>query len=181
MDRTLTVAELAALVDVDEGRVRKELEYGVLDAKPAALRFVDAVFLRAAALLGFELKVDDRRELRALIGAAMAKTPRPTTVPWGAVLDVKLGEVIAEVEGRLARFEAWKERLTRDPNVLSGEEAFPGTRLSVRKIGKSLLDGVREGEIREDYPYLSSEDLEFAKRFVKAYPRIGRPREAPRR
>jgi len=32
-------------------------------------------------------------------------------------------------------------------------------------------------EVREDYPYLSSEDLEFASLYARAYPPIGRPRE----
>ena len=32
--------------------------------------------------------------------------------------------------------------------------------------------------IREDYPYLTAEDLEFAPRYARAYPRVGRPRES---
>jgi uncharacterized protein (DUF433 family) len=31
-------------------------------------------------------------------------------------------------------------------------------------------------EIREDYPHLSDEDIEFAKLYTAAYPKVGRPR-----
>jgi len=31
-------------------------------------------------------------------------------------------------------------------------------------------------EIVEDYPYLEEQDVEFAKLYVTAYPRVGRPR-----
>jgi uncharacterized protein (DUF433 family) len=30
----------------------------------------------------------------------------------------------------------------------------------------------------EDYPYLKAEDIEFARRYARAYPRVGRPRES---
>ena len=33
-------------------------------------------------------------------------------------------------------------------------------------------------EMLEDYPYLKAEDIEFARRFARAYPRVGRPRES---
>ena len=29
--------------------------------------------------------------------------------------------------------------------------------------------------VREGYPYVTAEDLEFARLFVRAYPRVGRP------
>lgn len=31
-------------------------------------------------------------------------------------------------------------------------------------------------ETREDYPYLKREDIEFAKLYTMAYPKVGRPR-----
>jgi uncharacterized protein (DUF433 family) len=38
-------------------------------------------------------------------------------------------------------------------------------------------------EIVEAYPYIDEHDVEFAKQYVTAYPRVGRPRvrEAPAR
>jgi hypothetical protein len=40
-----------------------------------------------------------------------------------------------------------------------------------------LLRGAALAELREDYPYLKDQDIEFAPVFVKAYPRMGRPHE----
>ena len=56
-------------------------------------------------------------------------------------------------------------------------------RLAVRQIGEMARRGATVAEILEDYPYLIELDVELAKRFVTAYPRLGRPRsrEAPAR
>lgn len=50
---------------------------------------------------------------------------------------------------------------------------FAKSRLTVRHIGSMLL---RHGEkvlheVRDDYPYLKSEDIEFAKLYTMAYPK----------
>ena len=82
------------------------------------------------------------------------------------------------VESLLDRFEAWKARLVISPHFLGGEPVFPESRLAVRHVGGMLLRGGSVDEIREDYPYLSDEDLGFAKRYTEAYPGVGRPREA---
>lgn len=36
--------------------------------------------------------------------------------------------------------------------------------------------GAATDEVREDYPYLTERDVEFARLFAVAYPRLGRPR-----
>lgn len=61
-----------------------------------------------------------------------------------------------------------------------------GTALSVTQFGMSdnpspnarPVAGTSPKEVREDYPYLDDEDLEFATLYAVAYPRVGRPREA---
>jgi uncharacterized protein (DUF433 family) len=44
-----------------------------------------------------------------------------------------------------------------------------------------LLKGASIDEVKEDYPYLKDEDIEFAKLYTVAYPRVGRPRETASR
>ena len=89
------------------------------------------------------------------------------------------GDIVIKLRERLSQFEQWKrERVQRDPQILSSEPTFKGTRLSVRHIGSMLLRGAPAEEVTDDYPYLSSEDLEFAKLFTAAYPPRGRPRES---
>jgi uncharacterized protein (DUF433 family) len=54
---------------------------------------------------------------------------------------------------------------------------FPKSRLAVRHVGGMLLRGASVDEVREDYPNLKDEDIEFSTIFMRAYPRVGRPRE----
>src|SRR5262249_45683910 len=74
------------------------------------------------------------------------------------------------------RFEAWKAKLVCSPDILGGEPVFPGSRLAVRHVGGMLLRGASLKEIHEDYPYLSGEDIAFAKLYMEASSRVGRPR-----
>jgi uncharacterized protein (DUF433 family) len=55
---------------------------------------------------------------------------------------------------------------------MGGETVFPNSRLTVRRIGSMLERGESSEVIREDYPYLSQEDLEFAQIYVRAYPDV---------
>jgi uncharacterized protein (DUF433 family) len=70
----------------------------------------------------------------------------------------------------ISRFEAWKDRLVSNPNILGGEVVFPNSRLSVQRIGGCLARGETLKVLREDYPYLTDEDFDFARIYVKAYP-----------
>lgn len=83
-------------------------------------------------------------------------------------------ERLAE-ETKPHRFDAWEQRLLSSPEFLAGEPVFPGTRLAVRHIGGMLIRGASREEIREDYPYLSDEDVMFAWVFTEMHPT---PREA---
>jgi uncharacterized protein (DUF433 family) len=74
------------------------------------------------------------------------------------------------------RFEAWKAHLVSNPSILGGEVTFPDSRLSVQRIGGSLERGETLEVLREDYPYLTDEDFNFARIYVKAYPIQGRPK-----
>ncbi len=176
---SLTAAEVAALVGLDEGRVRKEVEYGFLGrTSPPRFNFADLVYFDAVALLNVQLGVDDRKKLYDLIAAALAAGRHPERVEMGPVLEVRLDRVAKDAEGKLARFEAWKKKLVSDEGILGGEPVFRKSRLAVRQVGGMLLRGARPEDVREDYPYLSKEDLEFAPVFTRAYPRMGRPRES---
>ncbi len=96
---------------------------------------------------------------------------------------VKLDSVVHDVEARLDDFAKWKQKLVGREDILGGEPVFPESRLAVRQIGEMARRGAPVAEILADYPYLTEQDVEFAKRFTTAYPRLGRPRvrEAPAR
>lgn len=176
MAAVLSALEVAALVDLDEGKIRKDVEHGLF-ARPR-FSIGDLVYFRLVALLGLTVSVEDRRRLHDLVEAALRKRPTPRTIALSPVTELKVGDVAAEMETKLDRFSTWKKKLVEDPNILGGEPVFPSSRTAVRHVGGLLLRGVPEHEVREDFPHLADEDFEFARLYAKAYPKMGRPREA---
>jgi uncharacterized protein (DUF433 family) len=177
--KTFSPTEAAALAGVSAKQVRKELEHPVLNLrskKRPRLPFSALVYLRAIRLSGLSLAVVDRARLYRLISEGLAKTPAPERVEFASVMSLSLGWLASEMASTLARFEAWKRRLSSDPNVIAGEMVFSGSRLSVRHIGELLDRGDSPNDLLADYPELSPQDIEFSQLFVKAYPRAGRPR-----
>jgi len=173
---TLSATEVAALAGLDEGRVRKEIEYGIF-SRPS-FTFDDLVYFFAVAVLGVQLGVEDRKKLHDVIASGMSKRQRPPRVEISPVLEVRLDRVASDAEGKLGRFEAWKKRrVVTDEGVLGGEATFPQSRLAVRHVGGMILKGASKDELQVDYPYLKDEDIEFAPVYTRAYPRMGRPRE----
>jgi len=182
MSQALSTTEVVALTGLEERRVRKDVEYGVVEVKtPPRFELPDIVYFRALAELGLELDVEGRRLLRERIAGAFRAKPLPRRVPLSGILELKFDEIVEVVTKTLACFETWKERLVQDDDILGGEPVFPKSRLAVRQIGGMLLKGASVAEVKEDYPYLKDEDIEFARLYTVAYPRVGRPREAPSR
>ena len=56
--------------------------------------------------------------------------------------------------------------LTSDPEVMSGECVFRGTRITLRTIVASLADGSTHDEILRDYPALKQPDIDAALAFA---------------
>jgi uncharacterized protein (DUF433 family) len=70
------------------------------------------------------------------------------------------------------RFLVWCEkRISDDLSVLGGEPVVSGTRLSVRRIGEAAERGETVATLLEDYPYLTEEDVAFARQFAIAHRR----------
>jgi uncharacterized protein (DUF433 family) len=171
-----STTEVAALFDLDERRVRKDIEYGVFEGIDSPPRFdlADVVYLYTVAAIGLELNIQDRKKLHGMIAAAM-RSKKPRDVELGAYLVVKVDAAVHDVEARLGDFARWKRKLVQRDDVLGGELAFAKSRLAVRHIGEMARRGTSVEEIVSDYPSLTKQDVEFAKRFVAAYPRVGRP------
>jgi uncharacterized protein (DUF433 family) len=177
MEPQLTTNEVVALFELDERRVRKEVEHGVLGpSSPPRFDLTDIVYLLIVAQIGFEnTVVEDRKRLYAKVIRAI--TGKEPTLSLSSITEIKLHDTVCGVSERMRRFGAWKNKLVTDDRILAGEPVFPGTRLAVRQIGGMMQRGAPAVEIREDYPYLTDEDLEFARMFARAYPPLGRPRE----
>lgn len=171
----LTTTEAAALTGLDERAVRKDVEHGILRAGSPP-RFTEAalVYLRACASFAFHLETRDRRRLHDEIVDALARGRARVDLGPGWTLDV--AGVACELRERLAAFEEWRAGIVTREDVLAGEPTFAGTRLAVRRIGELLLRGTDPAEVRADHPELTDRDLEFARLYTVAYPRLGRPR-----
>jgi len=66
----------------------------------------------------------------------------------------------------------WQERITIDPNILTGKPVIKGTRLAVEFIIELLANGWTEAEIFRNYPGITHEDvlacLQYAGAMLKA-------------
>ncbi len=175
-----TPAEAAALTGVSEREVRKELEHHIFPStEPPRLSFAALVYLRALARMGLDLTVKDRAALFQKVKAALAKRRSAPSIEIADLLALRIRPVVRELRSEWSHFQSWeKKRVLKDPNILGGEPVFRGTRLAVRHVGGLLERGESPRVMREDYPKLSARDLAFARLFVRAYPRVGRPPEA---
>ena len=176
---TFTPNEAAALSELPERQVRKEIEHRIIEAaNPPRLSFAALVYLRALKQMDLQLGVADRVRLARRLFEAVRSSPTTNVVEVGEVLVLRIGSVVKHLIEKVQQFERWKGKLVADHDIMGGEAVFPNSRLSVRRVGGMLERGEPADTILEDYPYLKSEDLDFARLYVRAYPRVGRPRSS---
>ncbi|MEZ4732343.1 MAG: DUF433 domain-containing protein [Caldilineaceae bacterium] len=58
------------------------------------------------------------------------------------------------------------DRITANPQILGGKPIIRGTRLSVEFILDLFASGLSEAEILEDYPHITSIDLQACLRYA---------------
>jgi uncharacterized protein (DUF433 family) len=177
MSKIFTPNEAAALIEISPKRIYKEIEHRIIPAGTPnrdRLSFATLVYLRALKEINFDLSVSYRTHLHQALQTAWEQ--QASTLEFGKFFTLKVSEIGQELLILIDRFEAWKARLVSNPNILGGEVTFPDSRLSVQRIGGCLARGETLGVLREDYPYLTDEDLDLARIYVKAYPIQGRPK-----
>jgi uncharacterized protein (DUF433 family) len=54
------------------------------------------------------------------------------------------------------------ERIDIDPAIMMGKPVIRGTRITVELVLRKLAEGTSEGELLEDYPHLTIEDIRAA-------------------
>lgn len=62
----------------------------------------------------------------------------------------------------------YQDRIVRDPRVAGGEAVIKGTRVPLRTVLASLAEGATTGEILEDFPTLTDDDVRAAIAFAAA-------------
>jgi uncharacterized protein (DUF433 family) len=177
MPKIFTPNEAAALIEISPKRIYKEIEYRIIHSDTPnqnQLSFGTLVYLRALKEINFDFSVGYRTHLHEALQTAWEQ--QISTLEFGKFFTLKIGDIGQELQTLIDRFEAWKSRLVSNPDILGGEIVFPDSRLSVQRIGGSLERGESLEILREDYPYLTDEDFNFARIYVKAYPTQGRPK-----
>jgi uncharacterized protein (DUF433 family) len=177
MAKIFTPNEAAALIEISPKRIYKEIEHRIIPVGTPnrdRLSFGTLVYLRALKEINFDFSVSYRIHLHEALQTAWEQ--QVATLEFGKFFTLKVSEIGQELQTLIDRFEAWKARLVSNPNILGGEVVFPNSRLSVQRIGGCLARGETLEVLREDYPYLTDEDFDFAQIYVKAYPIQGRPK-----
>ena len=60
--------------------------------------------------------------------------------------------------------EMYLSRIIRDPQICGGQPVFKGTRVTLRTVLASLVDGDGAEEILRQFPSLKPEDIQGAER-----------------
>lgn len=63
-------------------------------------------------------------------------------------------------------YATWYSGLVEDDGIMGGETCFPGTRITVKRVGGMANRGETPIMIRLDYPMISEQDIKYAQRFV---------------
>jgi uncharacterized protein (DUF433 family) len=202
----LSLREAVLLADVSEKMVRKDLETNVLlPVRPVpakdrpCFRWPD-VFLLAAVYRNSHLSRDLRKGLFDRLEMLVAPNHRRENFHRFIDRSYRILELPSQLMTRCERFKvsdylfidldslfedvtprvdlyarglSWIEE---KEGVLGGEATFKGTRLPVRHIGKMFANGESIELILEDYPYLTADDVKFARLYNEAHPSLGRPR-----
>jgi uncharacterized protein (DUF433 family) len=106
----------------------------------------------------------------------VARLNREWSKSINAVFTVSWDTLIEDVGPRIELYREGLKRIREDDEVLGGEPAFKGTRLTVRHIGGMRAKGEPVERIVEDYPELTPDDVEFARLYTAAHPLLGRPK-----
>lgn len=172
---TFTPTEAAAFLELPTKKIYKEVEYRIFpEYNPPRLNFAALVYLRLIKETDF-FSIEFRSSLyQSLVRALEQNLPN---IKIGRFIKIEVELIANEVLEFIKSFQAWKENLVSDPNIMGGETVFHNSRLTVRHIGSMLDRGESLKNIHEDYPYLTEEDIKFAQVYVKAYPSVGRPKK----
>ncbi len=63
-------------------------------------------------------------------------------------------------------YKQWCEQLVTNPKIMGGSTVFPQSRVTVQRIAGLQNRGESQEVILEDYPFLTDNDLKFAKRYI---------------
>jgi uncharacterized protein (DUF433 family) len=144
----------------------------------------DVLLVKVLVEFPFALSKEDKQSLAKILSRGS-----PTAARWsrqGGDLVYRAGDIQVSVEctafrqkvaRNLSAFRWGRRRIVSNPDLLGGEPVFRGTRIPLQHVASLFRKGVPEKEIAEDFPSLSSRDLDYARLFSRLSERPGRPRK----
>jgi uncharacterized protein (DUF433 family) len=178
--RTLSANEAACVTGVPLRQVHRIIDTGVLGS--AAARRDGSRIVHCDGLVSLKLvhettaifTLDGRRRLvRYLLGHPEAESACVHDI------SVDVREMKQEVRRGLSRLERARKAIAVDDAVLSGTPCVKGTRIPAHDIAEMLANGDKIEAILDAWPGLTFSQLDAAACYARAYPRRGRPRNAP--
>jgi uncharacterized protein (DUF433 family) len=193
MAELFSASDAAAIAEVSPETMRNALEKksitparSVKTGKSVRYQFSvgDVLFVKLLAEFPFPLSRQDKHSLAQLLARGNKRAESWSLQGNDLVYrsgDVQIRVACKPFRRTVARnLAAWrwgKQRVVSSPDVLSGEPVFKGTRIPLRHVAALLRKGVREREVKADFPTLGARDLEYARLFARSGERPGRPRK----
>jgi uncharacterized protein (DUF433 family) len=118
-------------------------------------------------------------ELRRKVFDALAEAPRNVLSLEGGLLKIDLREARRALAASLRDLRRARHVVVSDPEILSGDPVFRGTRVPVHLIAELVAQGSKPAELIEGYPRLTAEMIRLAPVYAAAYPLRGPKRKLP--
>jgi hypothetical protein len=171
---SLTISEAGYVVGQSRARINRAVDRGEIKARllrrgKAQVRSVGAAelrFLAITALIGRDFTPSARRRIYKAVLQAL---PDSSRLELG-VVEFRLADVDRGIEERLRRLGEVKAAVDES----RAEPVLRGAGIPVHAVA-ALARGQTAGEIVQDYPSLTTGQVEAAVEYAKIYPRTGRP------
>jgi uncharacterized protein (DUF433 family) len=176
-----TPSQVAAITGLSLPAVQKAIEYKLIHPKrvregPQVKRLLSkaqVIYLQMEARGLRSLPLNARRQ----VARAVERDPYMDTmaISEGNIITIQCKAARKEVETGVRRLAQAARMAECDPEIMGGTPVYRGTRIPIHAIADMLSAGATVAEILEGYPALTSEKVELAAMYVKAFPRRGRP------
>jgi uncharacterized protein (DUF433 family) len=180
-DTLFTPTEAAVLTGLPLKTVNNAIDRKTISAVPGEEggRLLDA---RALVSLSIERRLSDRLatpELRRKVFDALADAPRNVVSLEGGLIKIDLREPRHALAASLRDLRRARRLAVSDPEILSGNPVFRGTRVPVHLVAELVAQGAKPAELIEGYPRLTAEMIRLAPVYAAAYPLRGPRRKQP--
>jgi uncharacterized protein (DUF433 family) len=172
---SLTLNEAGYVVGQSAAAINRAVDRGIIKATlqrrgNMRLRKVGPSELRFLAISG-EVQKDLTPAARRKVYEAMRRLPADANQVSVGIMEFRLAEIDERIARRLRRLQEVKALVQERPGA---DPLVRGTNVSAYVVA-ALAHGETVAEIINDYPNLTSAQVEAATEYAKVYPKPGRP------